>query len=231
MAISRAQKEAVVAEVSGDLERLDAAGAAVLAEFRGLSVAQMTVLRRAARNEGVKLRVVKNTLTKRIVTQAAAGKFAALGEHVDGSLALASAADAVAVAKVLNEFAKGHDSLRIKAGVMDGRLLDAAAIKALAALPSREQLLATLLVAMRAPLQKFVSTLQAVPLKAVRTLAAVRDAKDGGYTAESGESTVKDGESTVKNAGSTVEDGDSSSADGDRGAENGAPAAAGGKNT
>ncbi len=224
MAISRAQKETVVAEVSGDLERLDAAGAAVLAEFRGLSVAQMTVLRRAARNEGVKLRVVKNTLTRRIVTQAAAGKFAALGEHVDGPLALASAADAVAVARVLNEFAKGHDRLRIKAGVMDGRLLDAAAIKALAALPSREQLLAALLGVMRSPLQKFVGTLQAVPLKAVRTLAAVRDAKDGG-------STVKDGESTVKNTGSTVEDGDPASADGGRGAENGAPAAAGGKNT
>lgn len=220
MAISRAQKETVVAEVSGDLERLDAAGvagAAILAEFRGLSVAQMTTLRRAARNEGVKLRVVKNTLTRRIVAQAAGGKFAALGEHVDGPLALASAADAVAVAKVLNEFAKNHDSLRIKAGVMDGCLLDTAAIKSLAALPSREQLLATLLGVMRAPLQKFVGTLQAVPLKAVRTLAAVRDAKDGG--------------STVKNAGSTVKDGDSASADGDSGAENGDPAAAGGKNT
>lgn len=217
MAISRAQKETVVAEVTGDLERLDAAGAAVLAEFRGLSVAQMTVLRRAARNEGVKLRVVKNTLTKRIVAQAAAGKFAALGEHVDGPLALASAADAVAVAKVLSEFAKNHDSLRIKAGVMDGRLLDTAAVKALAALPSREQLLAVLLGVMRAPLQKFVGTLQAVPLKAVRTLAAVRDAKSG--------------ESTAKNTGSAVQDGDSASASGDSGCENGAPAAAAGKNT
>lgn len=210
MAISRAQKETVVAEVTGDLELLDAAGAAVLAEFRGLSVAQMTTLRRAARNEGVKLRVVKNTLTRRIVDQAAGGKFAALGAHVDGPLALASAADAVAVAKVLNEFAKSHDRLRIKAGVMDGRLLDTAAIKALAALPSREQLLATLLGVMRAPLQKLVGTLQAVPLKAVRTLAAVRDAKDG----ESGAAA-----------------GDSASAGGDSGSENGAPAAAGGKNT
>lgn len=209
MAISRAQKETVVTEVTGDLERLDAAGAAVLAEFRGLSVAQMTTLRRAARNEGVRLRVVKNTLTRRIVTQAAGGKFAALGAHVDGPLALASAADAVAVAKVLNEFAKNHDSLRIKAGVMDGRLLDTAAIKALAALPSREQLLATLLGVMRAPLQKLVVTLQAVPLKAVRTLAAVRDAKDGG---------------------SGVADGASASAGGDSGSQNGGPAADG-KNT
>lgn len=171
MSLTLDEKKAVVAEVSG---KLTDAQAAMLAEYRGLSVAQMTVLRRKAHDSKVYVRVVKNTLARRAVEGTS---FECLKDQMTGPLAFAVSADPVAVAKILSEFAKDNEALKIKAGAMGGKLMSLEQIKALATLPGREQLLAQLLGTMQAPIQKFVQTLNEVPAKFVRTLAAVRDAK------------------------------------------------------
>ncbi len=171
MSLTLDEKKAVVAEVS---EKLTGAQAAMLAEYRGLSVAQMTTLRRKAYDSKVYLRVVKNTLARRAVEGTS---FECLKDQMVGPLAFAVSADPVAVAKILSEFAKDNESLKIKAGAMSGKLMSVDQIKALATLPGREQLLAQLLGTMQAPVQKFVQTLNEVPAKFVRALAAVRDAK------------------------------------------------------
>jgi len=171
MSLTLDEKKAVVAEVA---EKLTGAQAAMLAEYRGLSVAQMTALRRKAHDGEVYLRVVKNTLARRAVEGTS---FECLKDQMVGPLAFAVSADPVAVAKMLSEFAKDNELLKIKAGAMSGKLMSLAQIQALAVLPGREQLLAQLLGTMQAPVQKFVQTLNEVPAKFVRALAAVRDAK------------------------------------------------------
>jgi large subunit ribosomal protein L10 len=171
MSLTLDEKKAVVAEVA---EKLTGAQAAMLAEYRGLSVAQMTALRRKAHDGKVFLRVVKNTLARRAVEGTS---FECLKDQMVGPLAFAVSADPVAVAKMLSEFAKDNELLKIKAGAMSGKLMSLAQIQALAVLPGREQLLAQLLGTMQAPVQKFVQTLNEVPAKFVRALAAVRDAK------------------------------------------------------
>ena len=171
MSLTLDEKKAVVAEVSG---KLTGAQAAMLAEYRGLSVAQMTTLRRKAHESNVFLRVVKNSLARRAVEGTG---FECLKDQMIGPLAFAVSADPVAVAKILSEFAKENEALKIKVGAMGGKLMSLAQIQALAVLPGREQLLAQLLGTMQAPIQKFVQTLNEVPAKFVRTLAAVRDAK------------------------------------------------------
>ncbi len=171
MSMTLEEKKAVVAEVS---ERIRDAQAAVLAEYRGLTVAEMTALRREAREAGVFLRVVKNTLARRAV---AGTEFECLQGHLTGPLAFAASADPVAAAKVLSRFAKENDRLKIVVGAMGGQLMSLEDIKALATLPSREELLAKLLGTLQAPVQKFVQTLNEVPAGFVRTLAAVRDSK------------------------------------------------------
>lgn len=171
MSLTLDEKKAVVAEVSG---KLTDAQAAMLAEYRGLSVAQMTVLRRKAHDGKVYLRVVKNTLARRAVEGTS---FECLKDQMVGPLAFAVSTDPVAAAKILSEFAKDNEALKIKAGAMGGKLMSLAQIQALAVLPGREQLLAMLLGTMQAPVRTFVQTLNEVPAKFVRALAAVRDAK------------------------------------------------------
>ena len=171
MSLTLEEKKAVVAEVSA---KLTGAQAAMLAEYRGLTVEQMTKLRRKAHDSQVFLRVVKNTLARRAVEGTS---FDCLKDHMIGPLAFAASADPVAVAKILSEFAKDNNLLKIKAGAMSGKLMSLAQIQALAVLPGREQLLAQLLGTMQAPVQKFVQTLNEIPTKFVRALAAVRDAK------------------------------------------------------
>ncbi len=173
MSLSMEQKQAMVAEVS---KVLAGSQAAVLAEYRGLTVAQMTDLRARARKSGVYVRVVKNTLVRRAV---AGSPFECLKDHLVGPLAFAASEDPVAVAKLLVDFAKDNDKLRVMTGSMDGRLMSGAEMQALAKLPGREVLLSMLLGTMLAPVQKFVQTLNEVPAKFVRTLAAVRDQKQG----------------------------------------------------
>ena len=172
MSLNIDEKKAVVAEVS---EVINGAQATILAEYRGLSVAAMTDLRNAARESGVYLRVVKNSLAKRAVD---GSSFECLQEHMAGPLAYAISEDPVACAKVLKNFAKDNDELIIKVGAMSGKVINEGEITALAKLPGREELLAKLMGTMKAPVQKFVGTLNAVPGTFVRTLAAVRDSKD-----------------------------------------------------
>jgi large subunit ribosomal protein L10 len=167
------QKRAVVSEVVAEIA---AAQSVVVAENRGLAVGDVTLLRANARKEGVYLRVVKNTLARRAVEGT---HFAVLSDHLVGPLMYGISKDPVAPAKVLNDFAKTHDKLVIKAGAMPNYLMDAEGVKALATMPSREELLATLLATMQAPVSQFVRTLNEVPGRFVRTLAAVRDAMEG----------------------------------------------------
>jgi large subunit ribosomal protein L10 len=172
MSLNLEQKKAVVDEVSGVLKD---AQAAIVAEYRGLTVAQMSDLRRKAHDSDVYLRIVKNTLAKRAVE---GSDFECLKDAFVGPLAFGISADPVAVAKVFDNFAKDNELLQIKAGAMAGKLMESAELKALAKLPGREELLAQLLATMQAPVQKFVQTLNEVPGKFVRTLAAVRDNKE-----------------------------------------------------
>ncbi|MEE8389117.1 MAG: 50S ribosomal protein L10 [Acidiferrobacterales bacterium] len=172
MSLDIEQKMAVVSEVT---EAISGAEAAILAEYRGLTVAQMTELRRKAREAGVFLRVVKNSLAKRAVE---GSNFECLKDHMVGPLALAASTDPAAVAKVLDEFAKENDKLIIKTGAMGGVIMSQEQLKALARLPGREELLAILLATMNAPMQKFVRTLNEVPAAFVRTLVAIREARE-----------------------------------------------------
>lgn len=171
MSLSLEDKKAVVEHVSS---ALSGAQAAFVADYRGLTVAQMTALRREARDTGVYVQVVKNNLAKLAVRDT---EFACLGEHFVGPTALAASEDPVAAAKLLDKYAKDYDVLTIKVGAMGGNVLSEADAKALAKLPSREELLATLLGTMQAPVTKFVQTLNEVPARFVRTVAAVRDEK------------------------------------------------------
>ncbi len=172
MSLNLDQKKQVVESVSAVVGN---AQATIVAEYRGLTVEQMKVLRREAHANNVYLKVVKNTLLRRAVQDT---EHACLDELLVGPLAFAASEDPVAVAKILNKFAKEYDALEIKAGSMQGKLLSEGDIKALAQLPSREELLAKLMGTMQAPIAKFVQTLNEVPTKFVRGLAAVRDAKE-----------------------------------------------------
>jgi large subunit ribosomal protein L10 len=166
------EKKAVVEEIAAQVAL---AKAIVLAEYRGLEVGNMTELRRQARRSGVYLRVLKNTLARRAVKDT---PFAQLADKMVGPLVYGISSDPVATAKVMNEFAKGNDKFVIKAGAMPNAVISAKEVAALASLPSREELLAKLLATMQAPIAQFVRTLNEVPSKFVRALAAVRDAKE-----------------------------------------------------
>ncbi len=161
MSLNLTEKKAVVAEVSAQVAQ---AQAIVLAEYRGIGVANMTVLRAEARKSGVYLRVLKNTLVRRAVEGT---PFAALADAMVGPLVFGISSDAVSAAKVINNFAKTNDKIVIKAGAMPNQVMDAAGVQALASTLSREELLA-----------KFACTLNEVPTKFARAIAAVRDAKE-----------------------------------------------------
>jgi large subunit ribosomal protein L10 len=172
LSLNLEEKKEVVAEVA---ERLTKAQAVVLAEYRGLPVEQITVLRSQARASGVYLRVLKNTLARRAVKGT---PFEKLSDQMVGPLAYGISDDPVAAAKVLHAYAKGNDKLVIKGGALPNQLMSAKEVGALATLPSREELLAKLLGTMQAPIAKFVQTLNEVPSKFVRAVAAVRDQKE-----------------------------------------------------
>ena len=172
MGLNLDDKKTVVAEVSAEVAN---AQSIIVAEYRGLGVVDLTVLRANARKSGVYLRVVKNTLVRRAV---AGTPFEGLSAQLTGPLIYGISKDPVAAAKLLNDFAKGNDKLAIKVGAMPNYVMDVAGVKALATMPSREELLSKLLGTMQAPITQFVRTLNEVPSKFVRGLAAVRDAKE-----------------------------------------------------
>lgn len=172
MSLNRQEKAIVIEEVTTQVAK---AQSIVIAEYRGLDVASVTVLRKTARESGVYLRVLKNSLARRAV---AGTPFEALSDKLVGPLIYGISADPVNAAKVLSAFAKDNDKLVIKAGALPNSLLDVNGVKALATMPSREELLSTLLGTMQAPIAQFVRTLNEVPTKFVRGLAAVRDQKE-----------------------------------------------------
>ena len=172
MSLNLEQKQAMVAEVAA---KLAAAQAVIVAEYRGLDVGQVTQLRARARKSGLYLRVLKNTLARRAVQGT---PFEKLADKLVGPLMYGIAPDPVAGAKVLSEFAKENELFVIKAGAMPNTMMSDKDVKALALLPSREELLARLMGTMQAPVAKLARTLNEVPGKFVRTLAAYRDAKE-----------------------------------------------------
>ena len=156
MGLNLNDKKAVVAEVSAQVAN---AQTIVIAEYRGIEVTDLTVLRKKARESGVYLRVLKNALVRRAV---AGTSFAGLADQMVGPLIYSVSADPVAAAKVLNDFAKTNDKLVLKAGSYAGQVLDKAGVQALASVPSREELLSKLLYVMQAPVAGFVRGLAAL---------------------------------------------------------------------
>ena len=159
MGLNLNDKKAVVAEVSAQVAN---AQTIVLAEYRGVEVVHLTTLRKKARESGVYLRVLKNTLVRRAV---AGTPFEGLAQHMVGPLIYSMSNDAVAAAKVLHEFAKGNDKLVLKAGCFAGEVLDASGVQALASIPSREELLSKLLWVMQAPVQGMAIAMGALAKK------------------------------------------------------------------
>lgn len=156
MSLNLDDKKAVVAEVSA---QVGTAQTMVMAEYRGVQVSDLTQLRKKARESGVYLRVLKNTLVRRAVEGT---PFAELVPHMTGPLIYGLSSDPIAAAKVLHDFAKGNDKLALRAGFYGGEVLDQAGVQALASIPGREELLARLLGVMQAPVSGFARALAAL---------------------------------------------------------------------
>ena len=166
MSLNRSEKQAVIDEVTGLAAK---AQTLVMAEYRGITVADMTKLRSQARDKGVTLSVLKNTLARRAVAGSA---FDVLSDQMTGPLIYGFSTDAVAAAKVVADFAKTNDKLVIRAGAMSGKVLDVNGVKQLANIPSKEVLLAQLLGLMQSPISR-----------TARVLAALAEKKGGGEEA------------------------------------------------
>lgn len=172
MALSLEEKKAVVSEVA---EIAASAHSAVAAEYRGLSVEAMTELRVKARDGGVYLRVVKNTLAKRAVEGT---EFECMRDGLVGPLVLAfSQEEPGAAARLIKDFAKDHDLLVPRVVAFGGQMLETSDLDRLAKMPTRDQAISLLMAVMKAPVEKLARTLNEVPGKLVRTVAAVRDQK------------------------------------------------------
>ncbi len=172
MPLSLETKKAVVAEVH---EVAKTAHSAVAAEYIGLTVAQMTNLRVQARNSGVYVRVVRNTLARRALEDTG---FACMRERLQGPLVLAfSKEEPGAAARVIKSFSKDNDKLVVKLVSVEGKLLEPTALEMLASLPTRDEAIAQLMSVLIAPVSKFVRTLAEPHARLVRTLGAIRDQK------------------------------------------------------
>jgi large subunit ribosomal protein L10 len=172
MPLNLQQKQAVVAEVA---EVAATAHSVIAAEYQGLSVAEMTALRVAAREANVYLKVVKNTLAKRAFEGT---DYSCMGDSLTGQLVFAfSLEEPGSAARVINDFSGKNDKLVVRLIGFGGELLDPSEIKRLASLPTYEQALSMLMAVMKAPVEKLTRTINEVPGKLVRTVAAVRDSK------------------------------------------------------
>ena len=175
MSLTLEAKKAIVDEVSVVAAT---AHSAVAAEYRGMTVDDMTALRVEARNSGVYLRVIKNTLARRAVKGT---EFECIQDELTGPLILAfSQTDPGGAARVVDKFSKGNKNLIVKIVSLGGKLLSPADIKAVASLPTKDEAIAQLMSVMKAPAEKLVRTMNEVPSKMVRVLAAVKDQKEAG---------------------------------------------------
>ena len=175
MPLNLEDKKALVAEVA---EIAAKSQSVVAAEYRGITVSQMTELRAKARAKGVYMRVVKNTLARKAV---AGTSFEPIGPHLKGPLVLAfSKDDPGAAARVIKDFAKANDKLVPTNLSIGGAVLSAKDLEKVASLPTKEQALSQLLGVIKAPIQKLVATIQAPQVKLVRTVVAIRDQKQAG---------------------------------------------------
>ena len=170
MSLTRDEKQTVVTDVAAQVARSQTLA---LAEYRGLTVEHLNNLRRQARDKGVYLHVLKNTLARRAVVGT---PFEVAAESMVGPLIYGFSEDAVAAAKVIADFAKGNDKLIVKAGAYAGKALDANGVKALAAIPTKEVLLARLLGLMQSPVSRMA-----------RVLAALAEKRGGGAPAPQAE--------------------------------------------
>jgi large subunit ribosomal protein L10 len=166
LSLNRSEKEAVISEVTGLAAK---AQTLVMAEYRGITVADMTKLRSTARSNGVALSVLKNTLARRAV---AGSSFEVVSDQMTGPLIYGFSEDAVAAAKVVAEFAKTNTKLVIRGGAYGGKALDVEGVKQLASIPSKEVLLAQLLGLMQSPISRIA-----------RVMAALAEQKGGGAEA------------------------------------------------
>jgi large subunit ribosomal protein L10 len=166
------EKKEIVAELTAVA---DSAQSVIAADYTGISVSEMTELRREARNNGVHLRVVRNTLVRRALEQT---QFACMADSLAGPLLFAfSEEDPAAGARVLRDFQKATKKLTVKLVALNGKLLEPDAIEALAMLPTRDEAISMLMAVMKAPIGKLARTLAEPGAKLVRTIAAVRDQK------------------------------------------------------
>jgi large subunit ribosomal protein L10 len=156
LSLNRSEKEAVISEVTGLAAK---AQTLVIAEYRGITVADMTKLRSTARNSGVELSVLKNTLARRAV---AGSSFEVVSDQMTGPLIYSFSEDAVAAAKVVADFAKTNAKLVIRAGAYGGKALDVEGVKQLASIPSKEVLLAQLLGLMQSPISRIARVMAAL---------------------------------------------------------------------
>lgn len=173
MALTQTEKQAVVADVSEVAER---ALSAVAAEYRGLTVGELTALREKARETGVHVQVVKNSLARLAVKGT---EFECMQDRFKGPLMLGfSEADPGAAARLFRDFAKENENLKIVLGAVGGDTIEASEIDRLANLPTRDEAIAQLMAVMQAPVVKLARTLKEVPGKFVRTVEAVRQSKE-----------------------------------------------------
>jgi large subunit ribosomal protein L10 len=166
LSLNRSEKEAVIQEVTGLAAK---AQTLVMAEYRGITVADMTKLRTQARSNGVSLSVLKNTLARRAV---AGSPFEAVADKMTGPLIYGFSVDAVAAAKVVVEFAKTNDKLVVRGGAYGGKALDSQGVKQLASIPSKEVLLGQLLGLMQSPISRTARVLAALAEKRAEAQAA-----------------------------------------------------------
>jgi large subunit ribosomal protein L10 len=183
LSLNRNEKRTVVTDVAAEVARSQTLA---LAEYRGLTVEHLNVLRKTAREKGVYLHVLKNTLARRAV---AGTPFEVVSASMVGPLIYGFSQDAVAAAKVIADFAKGNDKLVIKAGAHAGKMLDAKGVQSLAAIPSKEVLLSQLLGLMQSPITRIARVLAMLAEKrgegAAATAPAVEEPAVASLAAES----------------------------------------------
>jgi len=197
--VNRDEKTALIADING---RLKTSSLAVIAEYRGLTVAQMNRLRRELKQVGGAYRVAKNTLTRRALKDTA---FEKLEQLLTGPMGLVTASgDPVAVAKVLVKFAEQHDKLKITGGVLEGAVLPAENVTALAKLPSREVLLAQLLGLINAPAAQLLRTIQEPGARFARLLGALERSKAAAAESAATESPAAESVTTESAEGATT---------------------------